>query len=454
MRKETLKERQKMNKNKGITLISLVITIIVLLILAGVSIGLLTGDNGILNQAEDSSSESKKAAAEEKVKVAILGSHNNSGDLVESKLLEELWKISEKITGLETGNVPEGTLDLPDNDYPITVTVDGYDIEVEKPDSMGTTAIYPDVFLPDGAILSPNTDEDEIEEGLVMTLDGNEFVWIPMPEEEFSEDTKISDHDKIEEDINRYVSAYKKEVHTDPENSDVKDAILESIYEYNGFWVGRYESGISETIQRDYSSSSTNQISTMVVQKDKFVYNYVTIGQATTAAKTLSNEEYNSSLMFGFQWDLILKFMQISGDVEESTLLINSTNIGNHRNTSYQLTSGKYQEYIAGRMPQYLTVESSVTKAQNAAFLLTTGATITGNNVTNEILNIYDLAGNAYEFTLENSNASSQYPIVSRGGNYLLSGMNGTQSQGSVATRRIHSTTSYLEDVGFRVVLY
>ena len=57
--------------NKGITLIALVITIIVLLILAGVSIAMLTGDNGILTQAGNARTETAQAEAEEAVKLAV-----------------------------------------------------------------------------------------------------------------------------------------------------------------------------------------------------------------------------------------------------------------------------------------------------------------------------------------------------------------------------------------------
>ena len=60
-----------MRNNKGITLIALVITIIVLLILAGVSIAMLTGNNGILTQAGNAQTASLKAEAEEAVKMAI-----------------------------------------------------------------------------------------------------------------------------------------------------------------------------------------------------------------------------------------------------------------------------------------------------------------------------------------------------------------------------------------------
>ena len=60
-----------MTNNKGITLIALVITIIVLLILAGVSIAMLTGQNGILNQANNAKNETTAAEAEEAVKLAV-----------------------------------------------------------------------------------------------------------------------------------------------------------------------------------------------------------------------------------------------------------------------------------------------------------------------------------------------------------------------------------------------
>ena len=60
-----------MRNNKGITLIALVITIIVLLILAGVSIAMLTGDNGILTQANTSQDRTKAAEIEERVNMEI-----------------------------------------------------------------------------------------------------------------------------------------------------------------------------------------------------------------------------------------------------------------------------------------------------------------------------------------------------------------------------------------------
>ena len=69
-----------MKENKGITLIALVITIVVLLILAGVSIAMLTGNNGILTQAQKSKQATEEAAQKEKedlIKLEMLANNSN-----------------------------------------------------------------------------------------------------------------------------------------------------------------------------------------------------------------------------------------------------------------------------------------------------------------------------------------------------------------------------------------
>ena len=60
-----------MKNQKGITLIALVITIIVLLILAAVSIAMLTGENGILTKANDSRKETNAGTAVEKINMEL-----------------------------------------------------------------------------------------------------------------------------------------------------------------------------------------------------------------------------------------------------------------------------------------------------------------------------------------------------------------------------------------------
>ena len=104
-------------QNKGITLIALVITIIVLLILAGVTISTLTGDNGILTQAQNAKNKNAKATAKERIQVEAMGSYNLIGKL-------DLETVKSNINE----NIPEAA--ITGTEFPITVKLDGYSFEV------------------------------------------------------------------------------------------------------------------------------------------------------------------------------------------------------------------------------------------------------------------------------------------------------------------------------------
>ena len=86
------------NKNKGITLIALVITIIVLLILAGISISMLSGDNGILQRATDAKKNTETASAKEQIQIEVLGSYGTDGKLNMNTLKTNLEKIGVTVT--------------------------------------------------------------------------------------------------------------------------------------------------------------------------------------------------------------------------------------------------------------------------------------------------------------------------------------------------------------------
>ena len=88
-------KRKNKKLEKGITLIALIITIIILLILAGVTITMITGDNGILKQATNARETNSKAEFEEQVKIAVMASRvNSSGNIDLDELDKELNKIS------------------------------------------------------------------------------------------------------------------------------------------------------------------------------------------------------------------------------------------------------------------------------------------------------------------------------------------------------------------------
>ena len=112
--KLNLKER------KGITLIALVITIIVLLILAGVSIAMLTGQNGILTQAQSAKTTTEDKSAEEKIKLAVMAARAQSeGALDADKLVAEI-----------TNNYG-GTATKTGTGFPVNATVDGKSFTID-----------------------------------------------------------------------------------------------------------------------------------------------------------------------------------------------------------------------------------------------------------------------------------------------------------------------------------
>ena len=111
-----MKTNVKFKKYEGITLISLVVTIVVLLILAGVSISMLTGENGILIQAQNAKKETGKGSEKEQVQLSAIGAltKDNGGEIKRNYLDEELknnidgnYQLSEKapyiVTIEETG---------------------------------------------------------------------------------------------------------------------------------------------------------------------------------------------------------------------------------------------------------------------------------------------------------------------------------------------------------------
>ncbi len=114
--------RHKTENIKGITLIALVITIIVLLIFAGVGIAMLTGQNGILTQAQKAKQATELKSAEEKVKLAIIATRSQSktGALDADKLIAEITN--------NYGGVASKT----NNGFPVDAIVDGKNFIIDK----------------------------------------------------------------------------------------------------------------------------------------------------------------------------------------------------------------------------------------------------------------------------------------------------------------------------------
>ncbi len=283
-----------MKSGKGITLIALVITIIVLLILAAVSIAILLGENGILTIANESAEETNYGAAEEKVKLAVLGSYDSAGIMSDELIIEELYKMKEMTSLKDKDNIDivKDTINLTDK-YPIKTVVDGYEFEIAKSgqvtgnkNSTGNTGgtINPpgdNTFGNgswDGNVNSPNlgsgmtavawndfneeiiptTNEDWYEykdteiAGVntskwanAQTSDGSYWVWIPRYEYKLDESAKTIDINFIEISQTTPTSGYK--IHPAFENgSDTNYTNGEWDKELAGIWVMKYEASNSE----------------------------------------------------------------------------------------------------------------------------------------------------------------------------------------------------------------
>ena len=220
-----------------------------------------------------------------------------------------------------------------------------------------------------------------------------------------------------------------------------KKAMLESIYTNGGFYIGKYETGYKTGNKRETGSADTTiddlkNINKPLIQVDAYPYNWVTCSQAEGLAETLATGGKNSTLMFGIQWDLVLKHLNVKRAKTTLELTSNSSAWGNYSGLAITITNNNAQ--ISTASPY-----NSFSSATNTSGLLTTGASSDAG-----ALNIYDLAGNVVELTLEKT-ASSGNPCAKRGGNFGDSG-----SFVPASYRSIYNTTSANYDHGFRCTLY
>ena len=457
-----LKEIKK--SSKGITLIALVITIIVLLILAGVSIAMLTGDNGILTQASEAKDANIKGQEKEQIRLAMQSkkwrsmADNIERTVTAEELQNQLIADGAKNVTVEAGENGNLVVKYADSKNQYTVNQNG---EIggngQTPDTPGTGENLPSTaetkpFLPTGATVV----EKDLSRGVVIKdSNGNYWTWIEVPKTIYKNTaynggtapSSSEDYAKIESTMQKYAEAYRKSGYTDEwyseeqhgfasaeEYNNHKNTMLKSVYENGGFYIGKYEVG-TETLR----TSSGANLTTPVIKEGAYPYNYVTNKQAQAKSKELATGGKTSSLMFGIQWDLVLKHIETKQGKTQAELKTDSTTWGNYYNAEFEITKGKYSiDYESTFKP----VEGKYKKPASRV-LLTTGAT-----ERNSVLNIYDLAGNEYEWTLEKSTHTS-VPGVSRGGS--------CNSSGSTypASCRINSTTSYRGgDMSFRPALW
>ena len=417
----------KIKQAKGITLIALVITIIVLLILAGVAISMLTGENGILKQATSAKDTTDKSEFEEQVKLAVMASKVNDKGAIDLTTLEaEIGKIK----GTEiTKNGTENNLPwtVKKGSYEVTITEDGNTSNIEK-DNDDDVMENAKKAMPTGGTIDKNTNA---KTGIVMIdSNQNEWVWIEVPATVFASATSSTDYDNIKADLIAYASDYRSSSsYTDTwyngcgleqeEYITKYQIMLSSIYTNKGFYIGRYEAGIAgsdeNTSLARYSRTEITSISPKAVsKKDMIPYNWVYCSDAQELANGMSTGNKTSSLLFGIQWDLACKFLEVKGNWDTTTnttqyyIKENSTSWGNYNNSTFTINSAKAKKYNSSNK-SYDGITGN--KSSSNSILLTTGA-----SEQNKKMNIYDFAGNEWEWTLEMATYTNN-PCSNRGGN-------------------------------------
>ena len=434
--------------NKGITLIALIITIIIMLILVGVTITVAV-NGGLFEYAGRAGRETQNAIEKEQTlangKIEIDGKIYNS--------------IDEYINGV----VPN-----PEEKFSKI-----YEKTETYSDETGTAVI------PKGFAVGTSEGINKVGNGLVITDEvngrgnsiGNEFVWVPVTytvSEESQKDANglypeflavfyrsnwVADNANGGKRGTTKYTATSGSSYNEPYASGYSDGngteeskeyyeMMLSVQENKGFYIGRYEAG-STTTRTLYESDGTtyrsNGTTEMVVKRDAYPYNYVGWGLTMSdyiadvtdkngknqgkGALLLSKELYGkaedegkygvtSTLCYGIQWDAMLDFVKDSNHNVTS-----SKKWGNYKDNRWTITR-KTARYTTS--PYKDTTwnliddeeEDKKVKTSSSSILLTTGASDSF-----AAKNIFDVAGNVEEWTCE---ANSSTLRVLRGGIYNL----------------------------------
>ena len=390
---------------KGITLIALVITIIVLLILAGVSIAMLTGQNGILTQAQNSKTVTENKSAEEKVKLAIMGARADDGTLTVRKLRTELANY---------GGTVEG------DTFPVTATVDGKSFTVDAngnvtsaggsavpnppaptengtlgtvtgsetknttvKDSLGNQVVVPAGFK----VVNKDanvTDGIVVEDVSHSATAGSQFVWIPVGDvikdsAGNKETITLGRYDFDDKgNATAYSGSYTEDTATN-HNSEYKNTIAKDIEDFknkvnnitHGYYIGKYEARKNGT--------------QLTVKASDTVYNITQSNAATASREMYSDSNFESDLMNSYAWDTAVYFLQ------------KFDNRANKASLKPYSQQNSLNDDLASQGTNNLTDASKQ----------------------DVICNVYDMASNCHELTTETS-SDSRYPCTYRGGDWFF----------------------------------
>ena len=389
----------------GITLIALVVTIVVLLILAGVSVNALFGDSGIIEKAKD---------AQNRMNNAQESDLNALNDV-------DKW-INNQVNGA-TGGGTTGGDDNPTTTTPKISTLVGkvVDKNTKAEDAYGNKITIPKGFKilehnptsSTGAVTYNYTNSEEtgehipaVQDGIVIEngTDGNQFVWVPVgtiKNKNNTTNTITLGRYEFDKSTGALTSTTPVQV-ASVENCTQEVTINTNYKELSVFRAGN--SATDSTAQNATARNLEEFISTTLANGGYYIARFEASG---TASKITS--KYNQTVLGNItQPNAAKAAREMYGEIKENNKLVYASDLVN----SYAWdTAIVFIQTYSGKTDYASHNESKTTKAFTA----------TGKN-NDKYCNIWDMSGNAYEWTTEYSaysRDSNFYPCVYRGGYYF-----------------------------------
>ena len=384
---------KKTKRQNGITLVALVITIIILLILATISIQSLT-NTGLFKKAQEAKEKTQNATENQ------------------AKTLNE---YEDELNKYISGTISKQPVKkVEDNIGSVLSTTDNTELQ----DAYGNK-----IVVPAGFKIVSNSDTNNattVDKGIVIedvTLGataGSQFVWIPVGKiytdiAKTDANAKTIELGRYEFDSNGNKSAYSGSYVEEDKggtNTTLKNygnTIAKNITNFKnsvttngGYYIGRYEARTST------ARTAKEDALTQITEKEtNQIYNYVTQIQAAQLAQNMYNSsKFTSDLINSYAWDTAIIFIQ---------KCTTQTNYANQTR-------------------------------------LNTGSLAQIGTTADKQCNIFDMASNVYEWTTETSH-NSDYPCGFRGGNYY--GINFYTS-----SRNGNNTSESSINIGFRSLLF
>jgi len=260
--------------------------------------------------------------------------------------------------------------------------------------------------------------------------DGNQFVWVPV------------DGNKIKYEKWYTIYAENTLEKADISGDDIPLALQElkvdeqaQIQKYGGFYIARYEAGNSE--------------GTLASKAGVKTVSAVTYAEAKEYAEGMyANPYVKSGLLTGTAWDTTMKWM---ASVNGNNKVLNDKTSGNNPLTSFKLT-GQYAEgpQTSTDIRSVYKTGTNVSKNKNSKMLLTTGLVEQF-----KINNIYDMAGNVWEYTYEYAlNDAKEKEYVARGADYYRDYANSAKWGAAIRETVTKTVGEKRNEGGFRVMLY